>query len=218
VVELLQLWADESVQLELESCLRNQHVFNRIAEVLREKGIHRTGDQCREKIKKMKLEYRRPEGGSMMAQQVLQDTMVETYHHQFTSSALPFAASQHPELMEIKCEEVNSDEHSLTPEPPPSMSYQQGSPEEHEMERAFLETTQNDSPISRVKIPMEASVSPSGFGEPAMANSSRLQSAVPRPGFSALHRLRKKRRGQRAKDPLDDLLLKTLSSQRALEE
>uniref|UniRef100_A0A8B9N8P7 Myb/SANT-like DNA-binding domain-containing protein n=1 Tax=Accipiter nisus TaxID=211598 RepID=A0A8B9N8P7_9AVES len=59
VVELLQLWADESVQLELESCLRNQHVFNRIAEVLREKGIHRTGDQCREKIKKMKLEYRR---------------------------------------------------------------------------------------------------------------------------------------------------------------
>uniref|UniRef100_A0A8C8AA20 Myb/SANT-like DNA-binding domain-containing protein n=1 Tax=Otus sunia TaxID=257818 RepID=A0A8C8AA20_9STRI len=59
VVELLQLWADESVQMELESCLRNQHVFNRIAEVLREKGIHRTGDQCREKIKKMKLEYRR---------------------------------------------------------------------------------------------------------------------------------------------------------------
>uniref|UniRef100_A0A8C5UM47 Myb/SANT-like DNA-binding domain-containing protein n=1 Tax=Malurus cyaneus samueli TaxID=2593467 RepID=A0A8C5UM47_9PASS len=59
VVELLQLWADESVQIELESCLRNQHVFNRIAEVLREKGIHRTGDQCREKIKKMKLEYRR---------------------------------------------------------------------------------------------------------------------------------------------------------------
>ncbi|XP_048828736.1 1-aminocyclopropane-1-carboxylate synthase-like protein 1 [Brienomyrus brachyistius] len=59
VVELLQLWADESVQIELESCLRNQHVFNRIAEVLREKGILRTGDQCREKIKKMKLEYRR---------------------------------------------------------------------------------------------------------------------------------------------------------------
>uniref|UniRef100_A0A8B9SQ66 Myb/SANT-like DNA-binding domain-containing protein n=1 Tax=Anas platyrhynchos TaxID=8839 RepID=A0A8B9SQ66_ANAPL len=59
VVELLQLWADEAVQVELESCLRNQHVFNRIAEVLREKGIHRTGDQCREKIKKMKLEYRR---------------------------------------------------------------------------------------------------------------------------------------------------------------
>ncbi|XP_051477622.1 1-aminocyclopropane-1-carboxylate synthase-like protein 1 isoform X3 [Apus apus] len=251
VVELLQLWADESVQVELESCLRNQHVFNRIAEVLREKGIHRTGDQCREKIKKMKLEYRRikdnskaPRGGrtwkfyevmdrvltsrpalaysslsgSMMAQQVLQGSMVESYHHQFASSALPFGHSQHPELMEIKCEEVNSDEHCLTPEPPSSMSYQQGSPEEHEMERAFLERAQNDSPISRVEIPIETSVSPSGFSEPNMANSSRIQNVVPRPGFSALHRLRKKRKGQRVKDPLDDLLLKTLTSQRAMEE
>ncbi|XP_054018120.1 1-aminocyclopropane-1-carboxylate synthase-like protein 1 [Dryobates pubescens] len=51
-----------------------------------------------------------------------------------------------------------------------------------------------------------------------MATSSRLQNVVPRPGFSALHRLRRKRRGQRAKDPLDELLLKTLSSQRAMEE
>uniref|UniRef100_A0A3Q2QGZ3 1-aminocyclopropane-1-carboxylate synthase homolog (Arabidopsis)(non-functional) n=1 Tax=Fundulus heteroclitus TaxID=8078 RepID=A0A3Q2QGZ3_FUNHE len=59
IVELLQLWSDESVQIELESSLRNQRVFDRIAHVLREKGIHRSGDQCREKIKKMKLEYRR---------------------------------------------------------------------------------------------------------------------------------------------------------------
>lgn len=59
IVELLQLWSDESVQIELESSLRNQRVFDRIAHILREKGIYRTGDQCREKIKKMKLEYRR---------------------------------------------------------------------------------------------------------------------------------------------------------------
>uniref|UniRef100_A0A452HZL9 1-aminocyclopropane-1-carboxylate synthase-like protein 1 n=1 Tax=Gopherus agassizii TaxID=38772 RepID=A0A452HZL9_9SAUR len=251
VVELLQLWADESVQMELESCLRNQHVFNRIAEVLREKGIHRTGDQCREKIKKMKLEYRRikdnnktPRGGrtwkfyevmdrvltsrpslsysslsgSVMSQQALQGSMVENYHHHFTPSALPFGHSQHPELMEIKCEEVDSDEHCLTPEPPLSMSYQQGSPEEHEMERAFLDRAQNDSPISRVEIPIETSVSPSGFSEPNVASSSRIHSVGPRPGFSTLHRLRKKRKGQRVKDPLDDLLLKTLTSQRAMEE
>lgn len=251
VVELLQLWADESVQLELESCLRNQHVFNRIAEVLREKGIHRTGDQCREKIKKMKLEYRRikdnskaprggrtwkfydvmdrvlnsrpalaygPMGGGVMATQVLPGGLVDGYHHQFAAPALPFGHSQHPELMEIKCEEVNSDEDCLTPEPSAAVSYQQGCPEEHEMERAFLERAQNDSPISRVEIPIESSVSPSGFSEPSMANSSRMQNAVPRHGFSALHRLRKKRKGQRAKDPLDDLLLKTLTSQRAMEE
>ncbi|XP_062317926.1 1-aminocyclopropane-1-carboxylate synthase-like protein 1 [Osmerus eperlanus] len=59
IVELLQLWSDETVQLELESSLRNQHVFDRIAAALRDRSIYRTGDQCREKIKKMKLEYRR---------------------------------------------------------------------------------------------------------------------------------------------------------------
>ncbi|XP_037110456.1 1-aminocyclopropane-1-carboxylate synthase-like protein 1 isoform X1 [Syngnathus acus] len=59
IVELLQLWSDESIQIELESSLRNQRVFDRIALILREKGMYRTGDQCREKIKKMKLEYRR---------------------------------------------------------------------------------------------------------------------------------------------------------------
>lgn len=59
VVELLQLWSDESIQLELESCLRNQHVFNRIAVALHDRGIYRTADQCREKIKKLKLDYRR---------------------------------------------------------------------------------------------------------------------------------------------------------------
>ncbi|KAM7163846.1 1-aminocyclopropane-1-carboxylate synthase-like protein 1 isoform 2-T2 [Macrochelys suwanniensis] len=57
-----------------------------------------------------------------------------------------------------------------------------------------------------------------GFSEPNVASSSRLQSVGPRPGFSTLHRLRKKRKGQRVKDPLDDLLLKTLTSQRAMEE
>uniref|UniRef100_A0AAV2L478 1-aminocyclopropane-1-carboxylate synthase-like protein 1 n=1 Tax=Knipowitschia caucasica TaxID=637954 RepID=A0AAV2L478_KNICA len=59
IVELLQLWSDDTVQLELESSLRNQRVFDRIAHTLQERGVFRTGDQCREKIKKMRLEYRR---------------------------------------------------------------------------------------------------------------------------------------------------------------
>lgn len=221
VVELLQLWADESVQLELESCLRNQHVFNRIAEVLREKGIHRTGDQCREKIKKMKLEYRRikdnskaprggrtwkfydvmdrvlnnrpalaygPMGGGVMASQVLPGGMVDGYHHQFAAPVLPFGHSQQPELMEIKCEEVNSDEHCLSPEPPAAISYQQGCPEEHEMERAFLERAQNDSPISRVEIPIETSVSPSGRDRLLHSSIGLLPCFPEREGFVLVHR------------------------------
>ncbi|XP_029008960.1 1-aminocyclopropane-1-carboxylate synthase-like protein 1 [Betta splendens] len=75
IVELLQLWSDESVQLELESSLRNQRVFDRIAHILREKGIYRTGDQCREKIKKMKLEYRRIKDNHKMRSWKFYDVM-----------------------------------------------------------------------------------------------------------------------------------------------
>ncbi|XP_070763906.1 1-aminocyclopropane-1-carboxylate synthase-like protein 1 [Enoplosus armatus] len=75
IVELLQLWSDESVQIELESSLRNQRVFDRIAHVLREKGIYRTGDQCREKIKKMKLEYRRIKDNHKMRSWKFYDVM-----------------------------------------------------------------------------------------------------------------------------------------------
>lgn len=203
VVELLHLWADESVQAELESCLRNQHVFNRIAEVLREKGIHRTGDQCREKIKKMKLEYRRIKdnnkaprggrtwkfyevmdrvlasrpplvysatgngnGGYVLAQQGIPGGVVESYHpHLGPSSSLTFPPSQPAEQMEIKCEEVDSEDQCLMPEPLPSLTTYQpggGSAEEHEIDRAFLERSQTDSPISRVEVPIETTVSLSG--------------------------------------------------------
>ncbi|XP_068612971.1 1-aminocyclopropane-1-carboxylate synthase-like protein 1 isoform X2 [Brachionichthys hirsutus] len=75
IVELLQLWSDESVQVELESSLRNQRVFDRIAHVLRERGIYRTGDQCREKIKKMKLEYRRIKDNHKMRSWKFYDVM-----------------------------------------------------------------------------------------------------------------------------------------------
>ncbi|XP_069479420.1 1-aminocyclopropane-1-carboxylate synthase-like protein 1 isoform X2 [Ambystoma mexicanum] len=252
VMELLQLWANDSVQMELESCLRNQHVFNRIAEVLREKGIHRTGDQCREKIKKMKLEYRRIKdnnktlrggrtwkffdvmdrvltirssisysslAGSLVPQQVLQGGLVDSFHHHFTPSALPFGRPQHSELMEIKCEEVESDEGCLTPEPPLSMTYQQGSNEDQEIEeRTILGVEQNESAISGEDVPIETSISPSGFSEPNLASSAGLQGTVPRPGFATFHHLRKKRKGLRSKDPLNELLLKTLRSQMAMEE
>ncbi|XP_043938093.1 1-aminocyclopropane-1-carboxylate synthase-like protein 1 [Protopterus annectens] len=286
VVELLQLWADESVQVELESCLRNQHVFNRIAEVLREKGIHRTGDQCREKIKKMKLEYRRIKdnsktlrggrtwkffevmdrvltsrpaisysamGGAVIAQQVLQTgSGVDTVsfhshhhlpHHQLPSHHHPFAGPPHPfsshsqlptsELMEIKCEEVESDDQCLSPEPPASMNYQQGSAEDPDADNSRgLTSRSQESPGSRVDAPAETSISPSAtvldtpvadkdaiYNEQNMGSSSSVaQNREPRPSFSSFYRLRKKRKLQRLKDPLDDIFHKFLASQRAMEE
>jgi len=96
--------------------------------------------------------------------------------------------SQHPELMEIKCEEVNSDEDCLTPEPSAAVSYQQGCPEEHEMERAFLERAQNDSPISRVEIPIESSVSPSGRDSLLHSSVGLLPRFPEREGFVLVHK------------------------------
>ncbi|XP_053576208.1 1-aminocyclopropane-1-carboxylate synthase-like protein 1 [Bombina bombina] len=236
VVELLQLWANDSVQMELESCLRNQHVFNRIAEVLREKGIHRTGDQCREKIKKMKLEYRRLKDNSktlrggrawkffevmdrvlthrptlsygtlgpigVLPQNMLQGPLSDGFQPHYPT----FNHTQHPELMEIKCEEVQSDEQCLTPEPPPSMTFMQESGGEEEEERTMLDRGAPDSPLSRVEVQGEASESPSGFSEPNMAGSS---------GVDERQRFWRKRK---VREPLDELLSRVLISQRATEE
>ncbi|CAH2325746.1 1-aminocyclopropane-1-carboxylate synthase 1 [Pelobates cultripes] len=237
VVELLQLWGNESVQMELESCLRNQHVFNRIADVLREKGIHRTGDQCREKIKKMKLEYRRLKEnsktmrsgrawkfyevmdrvlthrptlsygslgpGGVLAQPLLQGPLSDGFHTHFPQ----YGHTQHPELMEIKCEEVQSDEQCLTPEPPPSMTYIQDSGgEQEEEDHTILERGPEDSPISRVEVAGEASVSPSGFSESNMAGSS---------GPNGRQNLWRKRK---VREPLEELISRMLTAQRATEE
>ncbi|KAM8939707.1 1-aminocyclopropane-1-carboxylate synthase-like protein 1 [Pelodytes ibericus] len=237
VVELLQLWGNDSVQMELESCLRNQHVFNRIADVLREKGIHRTGDQCREKIKKMKLEYRRLKDnsktlrsgrawkfyevmdrvlthrptlsygslgpGGVLPQPLLQGSLSDGFHAHFSQ----YGHAQHPELMEIKCEEVQSDDQCLTPEPPPSMTYIQDSGgEEEEEDHSLLERGAVDSPISRVDVPGDVSVSPSGFSESNMAGSS---------GPSGQQRFWRKRK---VREPLDSLITRVLVNQRATEE
>ncbi|XP_067850114.1 1-aminocyclopropane-1-carboxylate synthase-like protein 1 isoform X1 [Heptranchias perlo] len=258
VVELLQLWADESVQMELESCLRNQHVFNRIAEVLREKGIHRTGDQCREKIKKMKLEYRRIKdnnkicrggrtwkffevmdrvlsnrpnicystvGNTVITQQIPPGVLAagdgyihHHHHHHLTSPPHGISHSHHPqELMDIKCEEVDSDERSETPEPPPSLVLQQGG-DDHGMDGSLLEGGHHDgSPAIRIDVPTENTISPSGYIDPNIGGtSSRMHTSGP--AFSALHRLRRKRKPPRVKDPLDDILLKFLTAQRVVEE
>ncbi|XP_066557120.1 1-aminocyclopropane-1-carboxylate synthase-like protein 1 isoform X1 [Amia ocellicauda] len=269
VVELLQLWADESVQMELESCLRNQHVFNRIAEVLREKGIHRTGDQCREKIKKMKLEYRRIKdnqktvrggrtwkfyevmdrvltnrpalsysslGGSVIAQQVLQGAGGDGFHLHpahlpaFTSPPPGAFIFGHPpkagELMEIKCEEVDSDDASLTADPPPELLYQVGSGDEPEGDPALGLDREGSVGGGRGEIPADACLSPSGFSEQNMACSSGTGgSAGPceagrqcSSSLGSVPHLRKRRKAGRGRESLDEALVRFLNSQRVAEE
>lgn len=49
---LLDQWADETVQAELEGTTRNQAVYEKISRGLREHGVERSANQCRDKIKK----------------------------------------------------------------------------------------------------------------------------------------------------------------------
>ena len=56
---LLDQWADETVQTELEGNPRNQAIYERIASALREHDIIRSANQCRDKIKKLKASYKK---------------------------------------------------------------------------------------------------------------------------------------------------------------
>ncbi|KAL0968418.1 hypothetical protein UPYG_G00266620 [Umbra pygmaea] len=282
VAELLQLWSDESVQLELESCLRNQHVFNRIADVLRDKGIYRTGDQCREKIKKMKLEYRRIKdnhrmmrggrswkfydvmdrvlsnrpaitysslGGSVVAHQVLQGPPngADAYLHGVPGGAFGSAASGgflfgHPprprELLEIKCEDAESDNGLLNSDAAPAeLLYHIGSGDERDSIEKSPELDQEE--MAREERKSEQ-FSPSGFSDRNQAESSGTGASMAGPVSgdtgnqldldgsqpSVPVRLRKRRRAGRAsggggaggRGPLDKALVSFLSWQRCAEE
>ncbi|RXN22558.1 1-aminocyclopropane-1-carboxylate synthase 1 [Labeo rohita] len=141
VLELLQIWSDVPVQTELVTCLRNQHVFNRIASTLRQKGINRTGDQCREKIKKLKLEYKQKTLRSARYYELME--RAQSNRSAATSgSTLPLwggtvttqvpglqgsEAPGHPpragEMLEIKTEVMSSDDEAAGP---PEMLYEFG--------------------------------------------------------------------------------------------
>uniref|UniRef100_A0A8C8JUK2 C2H2-type domain-containing protein n=1 Tax=Oncorhynchus tshawytscha TaxID=74940 RepID=A0A8C8JUK2_ONCTS len=55
---LLTLWADETVQKQLLS-YKNEHVYAKFSSEFAALGFNRTSKQCREKLKKLKQEYRK---------------------------------------------------------------------------------------------------------------------------------------------------------------
>ena len=59
VLKLLEAWGDENIQAQLDGSTRNIKVYAAIAQRLLESGgIQRTAVKCREKIKKLKAEYK----------------------------------------------------------------------------------------------------------------------------------------------------------------
>lgn len=65
--KLIEIWGEDNIQSQLEGCHRNKEVYQRIARKMGEEGFERTFVQCREKVKKLKKEYRK-----------LKDTLNET--------------------------------------------------------------------------------------------------------------------------------------------
>ena len=57
--KLISLWSEDVIQEPLEGCYRNSQVYKKIADSLREAGFYRTFEQCREKMKKLKAEYKK---------------------------------------------------------------------------------------------------------------------------------------------------------------
>ena len=50
---------DEIIQEQLEGCKKNREVYEKIAKLMCEEGYDRTWTQCRDKIKKLKVDYRK---------------------------------------------------------------------------------------------------------------------------------------------------------------
>ena len=55
---LVNAWAEESVQEQLDGTTRNARVFNDLAGILKGAGFVRTPAQCRDKLKNLKKTYK----------------------------------------------------------------------------------------------------------------------------------------------------------------
>ena len=58
VKELLSIWGEKKVQLELDGAKRKAPIHEKIAQALQEKGFNRDSEQCKTKIKSLKRVYR----------------------------------------------------------------------------------------------------------------------------------------------------------------
>ena len=56
---LIKLWGEEGVQEQLEGTKRNRHVYEKIAKGMQKRYSDKTAEQCRAKMKKLKLDYRK---------------------------------------------------------------------------------------------------------------------------------------------------------------
>ena len=59
VMALIEIWSDDAIQSQLEGMKRNKRVFERISQDLSRRGITCSFEQCRNKVKMLKMEYKK---------------------------------------------------------------------------------------------------------------------------------------------------------------
>ena len=61
MLNLIELWGEEGtcIQQQLERVKRNKHVYEKLARELQKMGSDKTIEQCRAKMKKLKIDYRK---------------------------------------------------------------------------------------------------------------------------------------------------------------
>ena len=59
VITLIELWGEEGIQEQLEGAKRSKHVYEKLGRELQKTGSDKTAEQCKAKIKKLKLDYRK---------------------------------------------------------------------------------------------------------------------------------------------------------------
>ena len=59
ILSLINIWGDDVVQAQLEGCKRNKSVYENIGKAMKESGYETTAEQCREKAKKLEMDYRK---------------------------------------------------------------------------------------------------------------------------------------------------------------
>ena len=77
--KLIEMWGEDNIQSQLEGCYQNKEVYQHIARKMGKEVFERTFVQCREKVKKLKKDYRK-----------LKDTLNETGQGRYKELEWPY--------------------------------------------------------------------------------------------------------------------------------
>ena len=58
-LKLIEFWSADDIQMVLEGCKQNQQVFQKIASQMQNESDNRTYQECREKTKELRKEYKK---------------------------------------------------------------------------------------------------------------------------------------------------------------